>query len=142
MVTDTSFIFQLHTLAKEANEATGSGEGDLAIFPKKVICARNAELHDVLFTHSDKAASTETDPVEYQAAKEKWDRENKGYVDVGNASIEEFAEWIVDELNKKSHIKAIGAVFGASEYSIDIDLACCNLFLLHSPLFSIHLSFP
>ena len=95
-----------------------------------------------MFTHSDKAADSETDPAKYVAARKKWDREDSQYCNVGNASIEEFAEWIVDELSKKSHIKAIGAVFGASEYSIYIDLACCNLFLLHSPLFSIHLSFP
>ena len=117
------------------------GQGDVLVFPKRVVCARREDVHDVVFEFSHKAAQMDHTHTDRKEARRLWDAEkDRSWIKRTYGSIEELMEWIVDQSHSRI-VRAVGVVIVASEYSIDIDRAGCNLFLHHFPHFSIHLFF-
>ena len=117
------------------------GQGDVLVFPKRVVCARREDVHDVVFEFSHKAEQMDLTHTDRKEARKLWDAEkDRSWIKRTYGSIEELMEWIVDQSHSRI-VRAVGVVIIASEYSIDIDRAGCNLFLHHFPHFSIHLFF-
>ena len=71
------------------------GQGDVLVFPKRVVCARREDVHDVVFEFSHRAAQMDHTHTDRKEARRLWDAEkDRSWIKRTYGSIEELMEWI------------------------------------------------